>query len=140
MSEIYKIILTSSLTILGGVIVFVSGQIVVKFFIEPIYNLRKLIGEIAFSLDFYANQIYGDHPKTTEAREVYRKQACQLRESCYLILYYDFISLRISSFPPKENLEKASSLLIGLSNKCGTQPAGIEHSPEIKELLRIKSV
>ena len=55
MTEITKIILTSSLTVMGGVIVLVVGQIVVKFLLEPFQNHRKLIGEIANSLILYAN-------------------------------------------------------------------------------------
>lgn len=55
MSEIYKIVLTSSLTILGGVITFVAGQIVIKFLIEPIHNYMKLVSEIADTLILYAN-------------------------------------------------------------------------------------
>jgi hypothetical protein len=51
MSEPFKIALTA----LGGVIVFVIGQIVVKFIIEPIYEQKKLIGEIAGSIHFYYN-------------------------------------------------------------------------------------
>jgi hypothetical protein len=55
MSELLKIVLTSSLTVLGGIIVFVTGQIVVKFLIEPFHNYKKLVGEIADSLVYYAN-------------------------------------------------------------------------------------
>ena len=51
MSEPFKIALTA----LGGVIVFVIGQVVVKFIIEPIYEQKKLIGEIVGSLHFYYN-------------------------------------------------------------------------------------
>lgn len=55
MSELYKIILTSSLTVLGGVITFVAGQIVIKFLIEPIHNYMQLVSEIADTLILYAN-------------------------------------------------------------------------------------
>jgi hypothetical protein len=55
MSELFKIILTSSLTIFGGILVFVIGQVVVKFIIEPLHEQAKLIGEIANSLIFFAN-------------------------------------------------------------------------------------
>lgn len=51
MSEALKIALTA----LGGVVVFVIGQMVVKFFIEPIHEQKKLIGEIAGSIIFYSN-------------------------------------------------------------------------------------
>lgn len=55
MSEISKILLTSLLTVFGGVIIFVVGQIFVKFILEPLNEQSKLIGEIANSLNFYAN-------------------------------------------------------------------------------------
>jgi hypothetical protein len=55
MSEAYKIILTSSLTVAGGIVILVFGQIIVKFLIEPLHEQAKLIGEIANSLIFYAN-------------------------------------------------------------------------------------
>ena len=55
MSEEYKILLTSALTILGGIIIFAAGQALVKFIIEPLHDQSNLIGEIADSLVFYAN-------------------------------------------------------------------------------------
>ena len=51
MSEALKIAFTA----LGAVIVFVIGEIVVKFLIEPIQEQKKLIGEIAGSIIFYSN-------------------------------------------------------------------------------------
>jgi hypothetical protein len=62
MSETLKIVLTSSFTILGGIIVFVVGQVVTKFIIEPLYEQSKLIGEIANSLIYYANAGAGVEP------------------------------------------------------------------------------
>jgi len=51
MSEALKITLTA----LVGVVVFVIGQVVVKFLIEPLQEQKKLLGEIAGSLVFYSN-------------------------------------------------------------------------------------
>jgi hypothetical protein len=51
MSEGLKIALTA----VGGVGVFVIGQIIQKWFIEPIQEQRKLIGEIVYALVYYAN-------------------------------------------------------------------------------------
>ena len=53
MSETLKIVLTSSRTILGGIVVFVVGQVITKFVIEPMHERSKLIGEIANSLIYY---------------------------------------------------------------------------------------
>ncbi len=43
MSEGFKIALTA----MAGVIVFVIGQVVVKFLIEPLHEQKELIGEMA---------------------------------------------------------------------------------------------
>jgi hypothetical protein len=47
--------LQAALTVLGGVFVFVVGQVIVKFFIEPFQERAKLLGEIAGSLIYYTN-------------------------------------------------------------------------------------
>jgi len=57
-----NIFVTSGLTILGGIIIFVGGQILTKFIIEPFYEQSKLIGEIANSLIYYANVGAGVEP------------------------------------------------------------------------------
>ncbi len=53
--EFYKIILTSSITLCGGILTLVAGQVLIKFLIEPFQNYVKLISEIADSLVLYAN-------------------------------------------------------------------------------------
>jgi len=55
MTEGVKIAITAGLTAIGGVVVFVIGQIVQKWFIDPIQEKRKLVGEIVHSIHFYAN-------------------------------------------------------------------------------------
>lgn len=60
--DILNILFTSSFTILGGIIVFVVGQVVSKFIIEPFYEQSKLIGEIASSIIYYANAGAGVEP------------------------------------------------------------------------------
>jgi hypothetical protein len=54
-SDLEKILLTSASTIVGGVIVLVAGQILGKFFLEPIQEQARLIGEIANTLILYGN-------------------------------------------------------------------------------------
>jgi hypothetical protein len=44
MSEAMKVVLTAAVTLLGGLFLLVLKQI----FVEPIYELRKLIGEISY--------------------------------------------------------------------------------------------
>lgn len=58
-------------TILAGVTVFVLGQIVLKWMIEPIQELRKLKGEILFHL---AN----DHATIHNAKTVKKETALEV--------------------------------------------------------------
>jgi hypothetical protein len=131
---------TSALTVLTGVIIFVVGQTVLKFFIEPLQELRKTIGEIAFSLDFYANQMGESSPKGDEARAAYRQQACKLRGIVSQVHWLPvFAFFRLA--PLRSKVEKASRCLIALSN----HPPKLEDcrfempDNEIKRLLRIRS-
>lgn len=81
MSEIVKIILTSSLTIIGGVLVFVAGQLVVKFVIEPIQELKKTLADIHDSLVFHARPIlssFGKEDWDNTAQDILRKLSCDL--------------------------------------------------------------
>jgi len=98
---------------------FVCGQIITKFFIEPIHEQKRLIGEIADSLIFYAN-LYGnpEYPKTEktyEASKVLRQQASQLRAKTHAIPWYKLWQF-LSIVPKGSNVVEASSNLIGLSN------------------------
>jgi hypothetical protein len=116
MSEIYKIILTSVLTIVGGVIVFVIGQMIVKFIIEPLNEQSKLIGEIANSLIFYANvgakveQYYYEQIKNAYTQEEPAKTVLTERYKQILQNHWE------SSDEAAKILREQASKLIGLTN------------------------
>lgn len=82
MSELTKILLTSSATALGAVLVFVASQVLGKLVIEPVQDLKKLLGEIQYALIFHAQAIFtpvGDAASEDEAAKALRKLACDLR-------------------------------------------------------------
>jgi hypothetical protein len=111
--------ITSCFTVISGVLVFVVGQWVIKFFIEPIHAQSKLLGEIAYSLTFYAN-IFGNadlHDKNMliEVKTTLRTQASNLRASAWTIRGYWFWQL-LRVVPQKRDVIRASENLIGLSN------------------------
>ncbi len=54
-SNLYNAILTAVLTIIGGIIIFVVGQFVEKFFITPLEGFRRTLGEISFNMVYFAN-------------------------------------------------------------------------------------
>ncbi len=112
-------ILTSVLTIFGGVLIFVTGQIFLKFFIEPVHQLRAYIGRITDSLIFYAN-VYGNPgslsiEEAKKASDDLRKLASELMSKTAVIPCYGFWSfLRV--VPRFSDIRDTHRNLIGLSN------------------------
>ena len=144
MSELFKIVLTSSLTILGGILVFVVGRIIERFSIEPIHEQLRLTGEIADSLIFYAN-LYsspgiGNPEKMGEASKVLRQQASQLMARTHVIPWYKLWQL-LRIVPKHTDVIEASRNLIGLSNSIhqGDPMVNNDRRKEIEKRLRIKT-
>jgi hypothetical protein len=144
MSEIFKIILTSSLTVIGGIIVLVIGQIITKFFIEPIHEQAKVIGEIAYLLTMYSN-VYGNPgilkpEKMDEASTSLRRCAGQLLARTYALKPYWFWE-KLGVVPKIEAVELVSKRLIGLSNFLYNPQGDVkvinDWETEIKRVLRI---
>ena len=133
-------VLTVFATVLAGVLTFVGGQIIVKAVLEPAIELKKLIGRIAYDLDFYANQMYGDQPLADEARDKFRQHACDLREKLNVILWYRGLS-RIFALPAETDVYKASAELIGQSNLSRHRDPSLEkpRDRDIKVFLKIRT-
>ena len=144
MSELFKIVLTSCLTVLGGILVFVVGRIIEKFSIEPIHEQLRLTGEIADSLIFYAN-LYsspgiGKPEKMDEASKVLRQQASQLMAKTHAIPWYKLWQfLRI--VPKHADVIEASKDLKGLSNSIHQGDPMVNHNrrKKIEKRLCIKT-
>lgn len=146
MSEVWRIVLTASVTIVGGVIVYALGCLVVALFVEPVHRLRSLIGEIADSLVFYAHVIAnpGIPPKKKmdEASEALRRQAAQLRARAYSVPgYWFWVSIKL--VPQKMNIQEASRELIFLSNSVygglvDNPRENVEKQRRIERLLGVR--
>lgn len=147
MDDLTKILLTSSLTVLGGVAVFVVGQLLAKFVIEPIHEFKKLLGEIRFGLVFHMQAIVtpvGDKASEDEASTALRKLACDLLSMSGAIPFYGFWSAAFCDFVPRpEQVNAAFSQLIGLSNSVH-QPDRSEKNyarmAKIEQLLNFKLI
>lgn len=144
MSEGFKIFLTSALTIFGGIVVIVVGQIATKFFIEPLHEHRKIIGEIAESLIFYAdlytNPGVGERQAMDQAKRVLRQEAAQLMATSYAIQCRKVARLLRISMPEPSDITEARKSLIGLSNSIhqGDPKQNLEWVEEIRKRLRIE--
>lgn len=116
MGDAVTIFLTSGLTLVGGVFIYVFGQIVLRFFVDPYQRYRQVVGEIADALDYYANTSGGSHrQRQDEASNVFHQKARLLRVRAYEIPYYNQWA-KWKWVPPWSSIVKASSALISLSN------------------------
>ncbi len=147
MDDLAKILLTSSLTIFGAVLIFVVGQLLGKFVIEPVQDLKRLLGEIRFELIFHAQAIFtpaGDKASEDEAQKILRKAACTLRSRIEVIPCYHWWSIISHGFlPHKENALEASKLLMGLSNSVhqpNRSDKNVARVEKIDRLLNYESV
>ncbi|MCW5649876.1 MAG: hypothetical protein KIS62_09035 [Ramlibacter sp.] len=120
MSDLTKILLTSSLTAIGAILVFVASQILGKLVIEPVQDVKKLLGEIRYALVFHAQAILtlvGDREREDKAAEALRKLACDLRSRIGSVPFYDkWATLSRGFLPRRDNAIEASKYLMGLSN------------------------
>lgn len=122
MNEIIKILFTSGLTILGGVMLFGLTKVIERFQVDPIIELNNLRGEIATFLVINANKF--GYPETNgEELEILslelRTLSAKLRGTVYKISFFNFYS-RIGLIPKRLNVINASSQMIGLSNTIST--------------------
>lgn len=120
MTDIEKSILTAVLTIFGGVIVYVVGQLLSKFFIEPLHDLRKAIGEVRFNLAFHAATIHTPEGRSMdssdEARVALSKNSCVLLANLHAIPFYGVTRLlAFGVLPGRAAIERAAVQLRGLS-------------------------
>lgn len=139
MSDPLKIALTA----FGGVCVFVFGQILSKFFIEPIYEQKKVIGQIAHFLIFYAGQISSPGRDDidgirTKASDQFRQLSCELKAKTYSIPLYRLWSF-IGFIIKKEKIKECHADLIFISNSLfnGKSNEIREARERIKKILKL---
>ncbi len=134
MSELDKILITSAATVLGGVTVFTVGQVLSKFFIEPIYEQRKLVGAVADALIYYAHH-FADSlertiPEVQPASDRFRRLAAELMARTVAVPGYRVWG-RLRVIRPFPRVVEARASLIGLSNTL--------HSADFQRKLKLAS-
>ena len=120
MGEFEKIAITAAFTITGGVLVYVIGQLLSKFLIEPTHELKKTIGDVRFNLAFHSPAIRTPIARTAErsdkAYEALMRSSCDLLTRVHAVPFYGFVSkLSFGFLPPKTAIVQAAVQLRGLS-------------------------
>ena len=131
--------LTASFTVGGAIVIYVLSRLVV----EPVIEVRRIIGRVDYSLTFYANLYANPGSGTeeamttasTEARRLASELLAQVRAvPCYGVFAF------IRWLPTMSNCRIASGDLIGLSNSVhgGNSLENEKMRNEILWALRIR--
>jgi hypothetical protein len=137
---------SAPLTVLLAVLVYVLGQLIQRFIIDPITEQRKTIGEIANSLLYLgnisgvayakANNLPIGYPEEPEkASSTLRLLAGRLRASLWTIPFYSLWSA-LRFFPSRNDVLMASRSLVGWSNSLYTGDPAV-HVKRVIATLRL---
>jgi hypothetical protein len=127
------------ITVFSGTLVYVLGQIILKFFIEPVHELKKTIGVISHSLIERARIIYNpglelnDEESKTRTSQELRNLAARLQSHLYLIPCYSMTAC-IFRLPRPSDILATSDNLIGLANSL------IQPEPVMVNTQRVKTI
>lgn len=142
MSDLFKIFITSALTIFGGVLVFAVTQLLQKFLLEPVHEQSKVIGEIFFGLVYYANRYAnpgsGRPEDLADTSEAFRCYASQLQGTTNAIRCHDLFE-KLGLMPQRSNIEEAVRDLIRISNSIdsGNGRENSKDAANVKKLLTL---
>jgi hypothetical protein len=110
-----KIALSAIGGALGGIVVYVIGQLLSKFLLEPLYELRKAIGEVRFNLSFHAPTIHTPIGRSDEsskaASEALLKNSSDLIAKLHAVPFY----VSFGALPCRKAVNDAAVQLRGLS-------------------------
>ena len=128
-------------TVISGVIIFVVGDIIQKFVLEPYQKYKGIIGKIDNELKFYANTIA--NPGTLEREPALDCSKALRRLSCDLEATYKQIPFRRIS--ARQKISDSARRLILLSNnlfveKSSNTAINVKTMERIRENLNIQAL
>lgn len=122
--------LTAGLTIIGGIIVFVAGQILLKIFLEPVAELRRSIGFV--SSVFLRHQAKITNGRCNdEIQDDLHQAASQLLVNAQAIPLYPLFR-RLFKLPPDDELVRAAQAM----NLIASRARGEETQGSVEEFNR----
>ena len=135
MYDFFKIVLTAGTTLIGGTALLVLS----KIFVEPIHELKKIIGEIAaYVFKFHSLLSDVPHPDEVELRNTIGKLqefSAEFRASINTVPWFPIFA-KIKLLPPKKDLLKAAGVLSTISYAQHQSDKG-KISEQIEELYRL---
>lgn len=133
-------------TVLSGTLVFVFGQILQKFILEPFQEYKKTIGRIDNRLKFYSNILTNagfNKEVIVEVTDAMRNLSCDL-EANYKQIPLNQLFVNLKLLEPKKDMVVAAQGLIFLSNAGGRRDGGIDKCDdrirEVRKKLKIEQL
>ena len=133
-------------TVLSGTSVFVLGQILQKFILEPFQEYKKTIGRIDNRLKFYSNILTNagfTRKIIVEVTDAMRNLSCDL-EANYKQIPFNQLFVNLKLLESKKDMATAAQGLIFVSNAGGRRDSGFDRVDnrinEIRKLLKIESL
>jgi hypothetical protein len=132
-------------TVLSGVFVFVIGQIIQKFLLEPIKEYKKVIGKIDNELKYHANIIVSsglDLELVIESSRTMRRLSGEF-EALYKQIPFRKPLSYVKLIPDHNNAAEAASSIIRISNaggQSGREGMNYDEVIKIRKLLNIEEL
>lgn len=143
--DLQQATVTALFTVATGVIVFLFKTIVDEYWVSHLREYKKLKAEIAFNLVKYANIYSNAEVVKKETADVVAKTIRDM--AAKVAAFVETRPIICWDVPRSDQLLKASSSLIGLSNITYAQNRGVhdhrefidKQIQEIKKLLKMKA-
>ena len=145
MSELQQALFTSLLTVLGGTVLLVLGQLVTRFYFDSVIEQRKAIAQVHHLLRFYSNFITSpglmNETNRSDLGRQLREASVSLQVSTAAIPTYRFLE-SWGSLIPRPEITSASSelMLLSISLVQGEELANFSRIRSILATLRLPSV
>lgn len=144
MTEYYKIIAATALTVLSGTTVFIVGQFVNTAILKPYEAYKETIGKVQVALIAHAREIHNGlvmgEARCQNASDEFRRLSGELISAINSISFYWILAI-LWMVPSKKNAIRGAYLLIGISNSVRTncndiQDIAVKDKKEIQQLLK----
>jgi hypothetical protein len=135
--------MTVLLTVVSGTAVYVIGQIIQRFFLDPVLELRRTIADIGEALIFHAN-LFANPVRSSAAPLPENYMACScalrakaslLRAKAYAVPWYPLFCV-LGVAPCAKSLGEASTDLILLSNSLGGEHTNGKDNANVADRIK----
>ena len=128
-------------TVISGVFIYISGEIIQKFFLEPVKDFYRIIGTIDNGLKYYAHFITSPNVAMIAAPDLHkalRKLSCDL-EAAYKQIptiwgLLSFLLSLLKIVPNTDSVAIAAQELIFLSNSLNDKAKSRENAAALDKI------